>query len=393
MREAAEVAVAGGGPVGLLAAQAFARMGLRVVVLETQPDGDRPRTGDSRRIVLAERARRLLVTHGLWTPIADCVAPVRRVVVRAPRLGSPFFLDAAAYGLEALGWSLGYDALVRALRRTVGEHPRVTLRLGTRLLAADEGPVALDLRLSGSEGEEILEADLLVAAEGAGADLSALGWPLEPAHEVRDTAWIVACRTRGIEPGTAVESFLDGGTATLLATAPDRAVVTVLRPAQRSVRGEVPDVVQRLARLATAFGLDPRALEPEGEGETIRVRRGLRARPYASRRLAVGTSFHALHPFAAQGLLLAWRDAALAARHLGLRRARGLSWTDAETLGTFARSRRREHLGIDAFVHRLPPLLSGPASPLGAPLWCLVSRTPLRTLVGYWGMGYGWGRA
>jgi hypothetical protein len=30
---------------------------------------------------------------------------------------------------------------------------------------------------------------------------------------------------------------------------------------------------------------------------------------------------------------------------------------------------------------------------LGAPLWCLVSRTPLRTLVGYWGMGYGWGRA
>ncbi len=392
MRETAEIVVAGGGPVGLLAAHAFARTGAPALILEARPSDARPRESDLRQIVLAERARRLLVTLGLWSAVAPHAAPVRRVVVRAPRLGPPLVLDAAEHGLEALGWTLGYDALVRALRGAVAQNPRVSLRSGTRLLAAADGPSALELRLAGAEGEESLEAGLLIAAEGAGSDLAALGWPPEPAHEVRDTAWIAPCRTEGIEPGTAVESFLDGGTATLLVTAADRAVVTVLLPEARARREVTGDAAGRLARLAPAFGLAPGALETDGDGVDIRVRRGLRLRPFAPRRLAIGSSFHALHPFAAQGLLLAWRDAALAARVLGARRARGLPWTEESVLAEFVRSRRREHRQLDAFVHRLPPLLSAPGAFLGAPLWRLVALPPLRGLLGYWGMGYGWGR-
>jgi 2-octaprenyl-6-methoxyphenol hydroxylase len=388
----AEIVVAGGGPVGLLAAHAFARMGAESLVLETRPDDAPPNRGDARRIVLAERARRLLETLGLWSAVASETAPVRRVVVRAPSLGPPLVLDAHDYGLEALGWTLGYDALVRALRGAVAQGPRVSLCTGTRLLAATDGPHDLELRAAGPRGEDILHAELLLAAEGAGADLAALGWAPEPPREARDCAWIVPCRTHGLEPGTAVEAFLDGGTATLLATALGRAVVTVVRPEVRERRESGRGTEERLLRLAPAFGLAPETLAPDGEGVTIRVRRGLRGRACASRRLAIGSSFHALHPFAAQGLLLAWRDAAAAARTLGARRARGLPWTSEPVLSEFVRSRRSEHRRLDVFVHRLPPLLSAPGAFLGSPLWRLATQPPLRRLVGYWGMGYGWGR-
>ncbi len=390
--EGAEMVVAGAGPAGLVAAHAFARMGVPSLVLERRPNDEGVGAGDARRIVLAERARRLLETLGLWKAVAPHAAPVRQVVVRAPRLGSPLVLDAAEHGLEALGWSLAYGALVRALRESVAATPRVALRFGCRLLAAHEDGQALALRVGGLEGEEILGAELLLVAEGAEADLTALGWSRVPVHDVRDEAWIVPCRARGLASGVAVEAFLGGGTATLLATGADRAVVTLVRPKTRARRESSLPVEERLARLAAGFGLEPGALEPEGEAVTIRVRRGFHPRPTAPRRLAIGPTFHALHPFAAQGLLLSWRDAVLAARFLGGRRARSLGWTEETVLTAFVRSRLREHRALDAFVHRLPPLLSGPGAEFGAPLWRLCSLAPLRVRLGYWGMGYGWGR-
>jgi flavin-dependent dehydrogenase len=48
--ETAEIVVAGGGPVGLLAAHAFARMGAESLVLETRPDDAPPNRGDARRM-------------------------------------------------------------------------------------------------------------------------------------------------------------------------------------------------------------------------------------------------------------------------------------------------------------------------------------------------------
>lgn len=389
---AIDVVVGGGGPVGLVAARAFARSGFRVLVVEPR-GADGPRPGDGRRLVLAERARRLLLVLGLWPAVAPEARAVRTVLVRPPRGGRTLRLEARAHGLEALGWTLRYDALVAALRTALADDPGVRVRHGAELVSAREEGEGIVVRLRGTDGDgEERRARLLVAAEGAGAGLEALGWPPRPPHPARDRAWIFPCRDPGLAPGTAVEAFLDGGTATLLAPEGAGAAVTLVLPDTVSWPETAdPDAV--LARLAPLFGLAPGALVPAGEATGFRVRRGLHPTPALSRRLALGTSFHALHPFAAQGLLLAWRDAHLAARTAGALRLSGRDWSGEEALRAFVRTRLPEHRRIDAFVHRLPPLLERPLPPGLAPLaWRLAGLRPARLLVGYWGMGYGQGR-
>ncbi len=387
-----EVVVAGGGPVGLVAARAFARVGIPVLVLEPRRTGQ-SRTGDVRRLVLAERACRLLETFGLWTTVVAGASPVRTVLVRAPRTGRVLRLEAHDHGLEALGWTLGYGDLVARLEAALVHDPRVTVQHGVELVAAHENEDHLVLRLRHDGNEEERPARLLVVAEGVGAGLESLGWPARPSHSARDRAWIIPCQASTLDPATAVEAFLEGGTATLLV--PDRgaAVVTLILPDSVGWPEGPAESAEILERLAPRFGLSSRALVPTGEAVSFRVRRGFHPVPVLPRRLIMGSMFHALHPFAAQSLLLAWRDAHAVARRLGERRLRGQDWSGESALRDVVRTRLPEHRLIDAFVHRLPEILALPEPPgLGRLAWRLAGTRHARLLAGYWGMGYGWGR-
>ncbi len=77
-----ELAIAGGGLVGMSLAVALGRAGISVVLIEASeahPQGD---TGyDSRPIALSQSSRRILLTLGVWDSLAASVTPIKRIHV------------------------------------------------------------------------------------------------------------------------------------------------------------------------------------------------------------------------------------------------------------------------------------------------------------------------
>jgi 2-octaprenyl-6-methoxyphenol hydroxylase len=107
-----DVAIIGGGPVGLSAALAASVHGLHAVVLEAQTD---PGGRDARVFALSHGARLILERLGAWEAIAGA-SPIRSVQVSQRGRFGHTVLRAEELGLEALGYVVSEDQLVRALR-------------------------------------------------------------------------------------------------------------------------------------------------------------------------------------------------------------------------------------------------------------------------------------
>ena len=94
-----DVAVAGGGLTGLVAAACFARAGFEVLVVEGR---ERGAEGDGRVSALTVASERILRRLGAWEGITGA-APFRRMRVWEAGGGAEIRFDARAVGAEHLG--------------------------------------------------------------------------------------------------------------------------------------------------------------------------------------------------------------------------------------------------------------------------------------------------
>ena len=77
-----DVAIAGGGMVGLSLAAALAELPIEVAVIEpVAPDADAQPSFDSRTTALSNGSRRVLEGIGAWAAVAAGVTPIRRIHV------------------------------------------------------------------------------------------------------------------------------------------------------------------------------------------------------------------------------------------------------------------------------------------------------------------------
>ena len=177
-----DIAIIGAGPAGLCLARALALQGLRIALVERQPQAALADPAfDGREIALTQASIRLLRELGVWRHIPAAEAyPLRSARVMDREL--PHELRVAPEAGDRLGELVANHLIRRAAWLAVQETPGIDLYPSATIASIHTGADAARLQLA--DGTR-LEARLLVAADsrysetrralGIGADLHDFG--------------------------------------------------------------------------------------------------------------------------------------------------------------------------------------------------------------------------
>jgi len=169
-----DVIVIGAGPAGLCLARALDASGLRVVVLEREPDTTlRAPRFDGREIALTQRSVRLLRELDVWRRLpADECHPLCRASVFDTGAATPLKVGG---GHEPLGWLVPNHAIRAAAFEAMAESRNVELHAGVRVAAVETDSTSARVRLDDGRA---FAAKLIVAADGRFSETRrALGIP------------------------------------------------------------------------------------------------------------------------------------------------------------------------------------------------------------------------
>jgi len=355
MRSPVDVAIVGGGPVGCACAALLVRGGVSVALLEAGTAVE----PDARALAIAWSSRQTLASLGVdWSALE--ATPMHHVhVSEAGRPGSTV-LDAADAGLPALGYTVRYSDIAPALRRAAGAALQTGVRVSAMEPPAGNGQFAR-LQLQTADGEQSLEARLVVVADGQGQ------WPgiRRYAKPYDAVALLVDLHFAAATAGWAWERFTPEGPLAILPRATPaglrHTLIWSVRP-ERSQQlavasdAELAAAIERGVgpRLGAVLHIDSRATR----SLTLAV-----AEPRTAPRLAVvGNAAQTLHPIAGQGLNLGLRDAVDLAAVLCDTPAEQRG--GAAMLAHFDRLRRSDRLGGVAYTDGLIRVAGLNAGPL-----------------------------
>jgi len=388
-----DVAIAGGGPVGLaLACQLLLATDWRVTLIDAATPARAAQ--DPRALALSHGSRELLEQLGAWPAQ---LTPIEHIHVSQRGRFGHVTLHHEDYGVPALGYVVRYGDLCQALERALAHAVqtagagRLTRAFQTRVDAIEEaadghgGAADGSVRLAGTgpDGQPAeFRARVAVQAEGGLFHRHASAAPAPTRRtlyrDYQQTAVIGHVRCSAPRPGWAWERFTDEGPLALLPHedhgASGYALVWCCSPEQAARRLALPEA-EFLAELGTMFGSRMGRFTAVGKRHAFPL--GLNATPVTvrGRAVAIGNAAQTLHPVAGQGLNLGLRDAFVLADALR-------TGCTPQNLQDFAERHRLDRavtIGVTDFLPRvfaLPSPLAARAR--GASLAALACLPPLK---------------
>jgi 2-octaprenyl-6-methoxyphenol hydroxylase len=308
-----DVAIAGGGMVGLSLAAALADLPLDVVVIEpVTAAADRQPSFDARTTALSAGSRRVLEGIGVWGAVAAQATPIRRIHVSERGAFGTARLTAGEQGVAALGYTIENRLLGQALRERAASIPRLALcEASVRALEAGADSVRL-----GTDRGGTIDARLVVAADGANSAVRAALGVEASVSDYGQHALIAHVDTGRFHEHTAYERFTPTGPIAVLPISDGRsAVVWTLSP-EAAARALALDDAAFLAELQDAFGLRLGRFTRVGRRQAYPLALTRSAQLTGPRAVILGNAAQGLHPVAGQGFNLGLRDVAALAELL-----------------------------------------------------------------------------
>ncbi|HEU5467963.1 MAG TPA: FAD-dependent monooxygenase, partial [Steroidobacteraceae bacterium] len=305
-----DVAIAGGGMVGLSLAAALAELPLDVVVIEpVAPDADAQPSFDSRTTALSAGSRRVLEGIGAWAAVAGGATPIRRIHVSERGAFGTAILTAEEQGVASLGYTVENRLLGESMRARVAALPRVRLRHARVTgIATGAGAVRIETDVGGT-----YEARLVVAADGAQSAARALLGIGASVSDYGQHAIVAHVDATRFHDYTAYERFTSDGPIAALPIGEGRSAVVWTHEPVAARRALALDDRAFIAELQAAFGLRLGRFTRVGKRQAYPLALSRADRLTAPRAAVLGNAAQSLHPVAGQGFNLALRDVALLA--------------------------------------------------------------------------------
>lgn len=298
-----DIAIIGGGPVGMALALALRDTGISSVLLEARgvPEKDE----DPRPLALSHGSYLILKRLGVWDKLSNRTPITQIHISNRGSLGQTVLTPEDA-GVPALGYVVNYHDLFCSIHHQLAGSATDYLAgaLVTRLdTDKNSGTVTFDYQ--GKEHQ--LSAKLLVLADG-GKLAKQLPDISYCEHDYRQWAVVANVKAETKQTGTAYERFTADGPVALLPNLDDFALVWTVSP------DEVKEIAALsepafLARLHEHFGDRLGKFIAAGKRSAFPLTLKY-AKSTATQRVAlIGNAAQTLHPVAGQGFNLGLRDA------------------------------------------------------------------------------------
>jgi len=357
-----DVLIVGGGLVGGTLGCALGAGGLHSVVIDRAPIGrQEEKKLDCRATAIAQTAKKMLVSLGIWSHLKNQAAPILDIRVADERSHLFLHFDHEDVSGEALGYMVENYYLRRAIFQAVSNHSQVTYIAPVELV--DVKRTAEGVRAKLSDGRVIRSA-LLVGADGHSSFV-------RQHAEIPVTKWSykqtgIVCTVGHQRPhnNVAHEHFFQAGPFAILPLTGNRCSI-VWTESEDHARVLIDlSYDEFLTELSQRFGDFLGRLKVIGSRSFYPLYLQY-ANSNTARRLAlVGDSAHCLHPIAGQGLNMGLRDVAALSEVLVDAHRLGLDLGGGYLLKTFERWRRFDNTIMLAATDGLNRLFSNDIPPL-----------------------------
>lgn len=353
-----DVAIVGGGMVGLATAIGLAMEELRVVVIDASET--QAVAGEARLRVSAinKASQRLLQNIGAWSNIdTDRVSPYQKMEVWDKDSLGKIGFDAHSLSEEFLGSIIENDNISFALAKRAGELDEITHLENQRLEKIAFGEREAWLTLDNGDN---LSAALVIGADGANS------WVREQC-KIPMTFWdyghhaiVASIRTEIPHNDTARQVFLKDGPLAFLPLYENNLCSIVWSVPPAKAKTLLAADKQEFERSLTAE-FDGRmgmcSLECEPQAFPLRMRY---ARHFARHRLLLaGDAAHTIHPLAGQGVNLGFLDAAAIIQTITELKLDGKDIGDYSNLRPLERWRKADALEMIAAMEGFKRLFEG----------------------------------
>ncbi len=374
-----DVAIVGGGIVGLTCACALKESGLRIAVVEAKTDSAAVRRGQAYHINLM--SSRIFEGIGVWEQMQSQVAPIQQIRLSdADYPGIVQFLP-DDLNTTVLGYVADHAVMLEALRNFLRQCPNVTYLCPVEVVQIDYQADQVELELMQGEHKRI-SAQLLVAADGVRS-------PTRQQAGIRADGWQYwqSCVVAYIQPekphhNIAYERFWESGPFAILPLPNNLCRIVWTAPKAEAKAILALSDQEFLAQLKQHYGDQMGELSLVGQRYLFPVHL-MHSRSYTLPRLAlIGDAAHCCHPVGGQGVNLGIRDAAALAQVLQVATQKGEDLGLLTVLRQYDRWRFLENLMILGFTDVLDRLFSNSLLPLvilrRAGLWVLQSVPPVK---------------
>jgi 3-demethoxyubiquinol 3-hydroxylase len=333
-----DVAVIGGGVIGLATALAAARQGLQTVLVEAHaPKAWQAESPDLRVYALALDSQALFESMGLWQQMMQRRAfAYSGMTVFDEVHDSPLRFRADALGRPHLGHIVENGLLVETLWQAVLNESGVRLICPDKIAAIDDADDGAWLRLQ--SGQEI-SARLVIGADGAGSKVRSLAGIESDQHDYRQKGLVAFVETGLPHRNTAWQRFLSSGPLAFLPFGEKRCSIVWSLPETKA------DDLLSAEPEAFCLALDSAFAGTLGTTRLLSARaafplkRRLARTMLKGRTLLLGDAAHAVHPLAGQGVNLGLRDVAALGRTFETARMKTGDALDPGQLQRWARGR------------------------------------------------------
>ncbi len=364
-REAYDIAVVGGGPVGLTLALALVRTvaGVRVALLDRR-DFSVPR--DQRASAIAAGVRRVFESLGLWEQLAPHASPILNMKITDSGKGDisrPLFLrfEGEVAPGEPFAHMLPNTATIGALLQALEGKVDFLAPVEVTGFAADAGAARLSLR----DGR-VITAPLVVAADGGNSALRSMAGIAVTGHDYRQSGIVTTISHELNHGGTAYEHFRPAGPFASLPLGGKRSSLVWTETTEAAARYRQMPLDEVAREIEAVMGSSLGAVRVEEPLQVFPLRLQI-AREFVAPRLAlIGDAAHVVHPIAGQGLNLGLKDVAALAEVVVDAMRLGLDHGAADVLERYQRWRRLDTALMAMVTDVMNRLFSNDVAPVRA---------------------------